>query len=173
MTYRFQIALMFLMLTTGSTSAAGKRDIRGLSPGMTFSEVIKAMPTTWTCERNKNKFLTDVIILNCLLKDDDQGHAELFFTPKLPGNPLTKVQYTFHAAVTGPEVIRSVSAQYGATPIGVPDGQKWNLGDGYILEGYFSPDHIFRLDLHSTILDQSLIDAAKVQDAQQHPIPKF
>lgn len=114
----------------------GKKDIRGFTPGMTFAE---AGQVARNSESGCTYFSREVIPYG--VKCDG---FTLWFSQVIDGAPLMSIYMELRTTAGTPEIVQSLSDQFGKKSVelppenGFPTEYGWDLGGGKLLR--FSPD---------------------------------
>lgn len=170
--------------TSSAEASPKKRDIHGLSPGMTRSEALSALARNGCAPlRNDHAFIHNAAhrpppgfygMTTCGLATgaDGRSSGEFFldFSPYLEGYPTLTVAFMFSSSTSREDMIRSISEQYGVRiERGVGD-----LGNGLTLEidgGVLDRNWMLRLfDPRLVVASEKL---KQERQRKENPAPKF
>lgn len=167
--YRAFLPFVVLILSGTGAIANGKKDILGLTPGMSAAvaaDILKDKGWTKDCypsgEPNGQTCVTPT------------GPITILMAESLPGLPLIVIYFDFRSGDTPENIVKSVSEQYGRTPAGTRQGSRgpavvWELDDGLVL----SLQHNSRLQIFDKRVADRNLEARKEKQLKANPTPKF
>jgi hypothetical protein len=160
------VLLTTLLASSACLAQVGKQDIRGFTPGMTFAEAGRVVKEQQTGCSN---FSPQVIPygINC-------GEFTLWFSTVLDGAPLMLIYMELRTTASTPEIVQSLSEQFGKTAVdlppenGFPAEYGWDLGGGKRLR--FTPNGRQLHYLDSNVVQQ---DQEERLRRSRVPVPKL
>ncbi len=131
-------------------NSEGKRDLFGLSPGMTYKDALSVLSTVRDVERKDGRcevfaFAPEVVAefekrgdrLTCATKD---GRLSISFSPNLSPRRIASVSMDFPSGASPDEMVKYVTERYGGSPSDITPmvncGAMRNNGIGFSVPAY-------------------------------------
>ncbi|WP_441228149.1 hypothetical protein AB7813_12845 [Tardiphaga sp. 20_F10_N6_6] len=158
------IVAALVVMSSSCLAQQGKRDIRGLAPGMSFVEAGRVVKEKgYSC----NNFTREAIPYGIMCEG-----LTLWFSTVLDGAPLIGLNMDLRTTASVEEIAQSLSDQFSTKPATTPTPSNaeysWDLGDGKVL--------LFLLNQRRVILHDDVLAKKDHEERFQRsrvPIPKL